>query len=332
MTFISHSCPDLDPQDPVALKECLDRSYVGWDKGLEEVLKRDIQKFVCKDQVVVTPSGSMALLIALRALGVREGTPVLLPAITCWSVYNAVIFLGAKPVVCDVRSPNDFRSCFEAIARKVTEKEQVAIVTHMFGVLIEEEHIHRLKEELKLHVIEDYASSFGALYNNKSPVGKFSDFVIGSFSATKPITAGAGGFIASNKVFMADTHQQPVYGLLAMNCQTSCLNQRLLERQFIRFDNILDKKKQLKRFFSRFVKIFGDESKGLYRAITFDSAEKLRDHLNDQGIQLDIRKSVQPNLAQELGLDLPNARNFEAYSSIPFHGRLLDALELKGLL
>ena len=54
MNFIHHSYPDIDPQDVAALKDCLDRGYVGWDKDLEEVLKGDIQKFVAKPQVVVT--------------------------------------------------------------------------------------------------------------------------------------------------------------------------------------------------------------------------------------------------------------------------------------
>ena len=150
----------------------------------------------------------MALLIALRALGVKARDPVIMPAINCWSVYNAIMFLGAKPVVCDVRGPMDFRSCFDAIAQQVTEDVKVVIVTHMFGVLIEEEDIRRLKEELKLHVIEDYASSFGARYDNRSPVGRFSDFVIGSFGSTKPITSGAGGFIAGNNVFLAEARHE----------------------------------------------------------------------------------------------------------------------------
>ena len=332
MTFIPHSYPDLDPQDITALKECFDRGFVGWDKDIEEVLKKDIQKFVGKSQVVFTPSGSMALLIALRALGIKAGDPVLMPAIDCWSVYNAILFLGGRPVIYDLRGPKDFRPCFDTIAQQVKEDIKIVIVTHMFGVLIEQEEIRRLKEDLKLHVIEDYASSFGALYSNVSTIGKFSDFVIGSFASTKAITSGTGGFIASNKVFMSGAHCFPLPDLLALNCQVSCLNQQLLRQQFLRFDKIQQKKNKLKQLLSRFVNIWGTESSGLYRAITFDNTEKLKIFFNEKGFQLDIRTSVQPNLAQELSLDLVNAKHFQPYSSIPFHTKFAASLEREGLI
>jgi dTDP-4-amino-4,6-dideoxygalactose transaminase len=332
MILVPHSHPDLGPQDAAALKGCVDRGFVGWDKDLEEVLKKHIQKFVCKKHVVLTPSGSMALGFALRALGVKPGDGVLMPGIDCCAVYNAIKFFGATPVVCDVRSPKDFRSSFDTMARQAAKNVKVVIVTHMFGVLIEPEDIRRLKEELKIRVIEDYASSFGALYNNSLRVGKFSDFVIGSFGSTKPITAGAGGFIAADRVSWADANIGPADDLPALNCQMSCLNQRLLQRQFARLDQILEKKNKLKDLFSRFVKIWSGEYNGLWRAITFDDTSKLKEFFKDQGFVLDIRDSAQPNLARSLGLKLSNARNFDQYSSLPFHSTFAGALEFKGLL
>jgi len=332
MTLIPHSFPDIDPEDISVLKDCLDRGFVGWDEDLEEVLGKDIKKFVCKDQVVITPSGSMGLLVALRRLGVKAGDPVLIPAIPGWSVYNAIEFLGAVPVICDIRNSQDLRSSFDSITRQVIGQIKVVVVTHMFGVLIEQEDIRRLKEELKLHVIEDYASSFGARYNNTDPVGRFADFVIGSFNSTKPITSGAGGFIAANEVFLSDAREKPVDGLMAVNCKISCLNQRLLQQHFIRFEKTLEQKEKLRKLFSRFVKIYGDESNALYRAITFDQVDGLKSFFYDHGFELDIRDSVQANFAQEYGLNLENARNLKPYKSIPFHTKFVEALEMKGLL
>jgi len=332
MILIPHSYPDLDMQDHAALKEYFDRAFVGWDHDLDEVLRGEIRKFVSKKEVVLTPSGSMSLLVALRALGVQAGDSVLIPAINCWSVYNAITFLGAKPVICDVRSPVDLRSCFENIAQKMSPEVKVVVVTHMFGVLIEEETIRRLKKELKLHVIEDYASSFGALYDNRLPVGRFSDLVIGSFGSTKALTGGMGGFVAGNDIFLKEGHNGPVKDLISLNCQISCLNQKLLERQFSRLDKMLEQKKRLKDFYLKHVKLFGAESDGLYRAITFDDTGKLMGFLNKEGIQLDIRESAQPNLAQVFNLDLLNARDFKAYKSLPFHTKLAQEMERKGLL
>ena len=79
---------------------------------------------------------------------------------------------------------------------------------------------------------------------------------------------------------------RPVEGLLALNCQVSRLNQRLLERQFLRFDKILERKRRLKHFFSRFVEIYGLESNGLYRAITFDNTDELKNFFNDHGLSI----------------------------------------------
>ena len=67
--IVPHSYPDLDPKDSVALKECLDRGYVGWDTDLEEVLKKDIQKFVCKDQVVVNAIREHGIVDRLKGIG-----------------------------------------------------------------------------------------------------------------------------------------------------------------------------------------------------------------------------------------------------------------------
>lgn len=332
MIKIPHSYPDLDPRDAAALKQCIDSEFVGWDQGLEKVLGRHIQKFVHQKHVVVTSSGSVALIMALRALGVKPGDQVLMPAIDCWSVYNAITFLGAVPVLCDVRNTNDFRASFKTMAQKVTKNTKVAIVTHMLGVLVEEEDIRRLKKNLGLRIIEDYASSFGALYANLKPVGRYADFVIGSFGSTKPITSGAGGFLAGNKISWADADSGPGRELVAVNCRISSLNQRLLERQLARFGGILEKKRKLKELFARFVKIWGHESHGLYRAVTFDDVGPLKKFFKSHGFDLDIRQSVQPNLAQELRLKLPHAKCFEKYSSLPFHSSFVQKLALKGLL
>jgi len=332
MITIAHSHPDLQEHDAALLKDCIDRGFVGWDKDLEDLLGRHIQKFVAKKQVALTPSGSIALIMALKALGVKAGDEVLIPAIDCWSVYNAIRFLDAKPVICDVRSPQDFRANYETISRHLNPKVKAVMVTHMFGVLIEEEDIQRLKKEFKVGIIEDYASSFGALYHNSSPIGKYADFVIGSFASTKQITAGVGGFIAADKKFMTEAHERPSPDLLAFNVQVSCLNQKLLQGQFERLGQILEKKKRLKKMLSKYIHIWGHDSDGLYRAITFDKADGLIQFLEEKKIKMDIRDSVQPNLARELKLDLVHARDFRAYASVPFHTDFVDTLELKGLL
>jgi len=316
--------------DYQGLKSLFEKEYVGTDNNLDEELKTSIREFVDSLDISVTPSGSMALVLALFLSDVQKGDEVIMSAINCWSVYNAIVLLGGVPVICDVRDIDDFRASAETIKEKISQKTKAIIVTHMYGELIDAKDIQGLADEYNIKIIEDYSTSFGGVYRNGDRIGKYSDFVIGSFGSTKPITGGIGGFLASNQ-----NHNLNNYGLsnaALLNMNISSLNQKLLTMQFSKLKEIRYAKKQLIRFYSEYSEMWGTAESGMFRYLTFSDISVLIDFLAGYNIEIDARDSVQPNIAIELGLQLQNASNFKKYYSIPFHLKTHTSFKSMGIL
>ena len=263
MKIIPHSCPAIDMVDYRALKGLFENEYVGTDNNLDRELKILIREYVANSEINITPSGSIALVLALFLSGIQKDDEVIMSAINCWTVYNAIILLGGIPVICDVRDINDFRASAKTIKEKISQKTKAIIITHMYGELIEAKHIQHFADGTKIKIIEDYSTSFGVVSENEIKVGKYSDFVIGSFGSTKPITGGIGGFISSNQ-----NHRLNNYGLsntALLNVNISSLNQKLLTMQFAKLKKIRHAKKRLIQFYSNYTDIWGTADSGMFR-------------------------------------------------------------------
>ncbi len=141
---------------------------------------------------VAVSSGTAALYVSLRALGIEAGHEVLVPAFVCASVLQAVRATGAAPrfVDCD---PATFNIDPVDARRKVVESTRAIIVAHLFGLPADLDPLM----ELGPPVIEDCAQTLGAPYKGR-PVGSFGEISICSFYATKLLAAGEGGMVLSS--------------------------------------------------------------------------------------------------------------------------------------
>jgi dTDP-4-amino-4,6-dideoxygalactose transaminase len=327
--IIPHSFPAISMDDYKGLKDLFEKEYVGPDQNLNEKLKIKIKKYVASKHIHITPSGSIALLLALKYAGVQKNDEVIMTAINCWSVYNALIFMGAFPVICDVKGAGDFRASYDTIQRKITKKTKAIILTHMYGELFDLKDISELANQNGIKIIEDYSTSFGAIYGNGHRVGQLSDFTIGSFGSTKPLTGGIGGFFASKQLSIENLG---ISELPILNINISSLNQKLLIMQFEKVEEIKYAKSELIRFYSRFVNMWGNNNDRMFRFLTFEDISDLLEHSRNYKIAIDARNSVQPNIAKELNCDLDNAMNFKTYNSIPFHLKAYTEFKKGGLL
>lgn len=333
MIKIPHSMPYLDRQDFQAVTSCFDNNYVGPDKALEDEIVKECRKLIKKSIFKVVPSGSAALLMIYKWLNLSEGDEVVLSSINCWSVYNLILLEKATPVLCDVRNKQDFRPSFESIAAKITPNTKIIIITHMFGALVENAIIAKIRKKYPgICIIEDYASSFGSLPNG-AKIGVYSDYVIASFGSTKPATGGIGGLLASNTKLLSDHYDERPANLLAFNVNLSRLNLSLLYSQVKRIKQLQNVKSAVLGYYSRFFELYGNDSYLMQRALTFDKIDKFVARLKDKGVTLDYRQSVQPNLAKELRRsDLSEAFNFKPYFSLPLNISMLNTIREKGLL
>lgn len=331
--LVPHSYPYLKKEDKEAIVECLEMEYVGYDDTVAMSIKDKLEVYLAYEWIETTPSGSLAFLLILKFLKLQQGDEVILSAINCWSVYNTIKMENATAVICDVRNSKDFRASYETIESCITSKTKAIVITHMYGILVEEGIIERLKNKYPhIYIIEDFATSLFSKKNFK--LGVYSDFAIGSFGSTKPLTGGIGGVLCSHMKVLETNYDAYEENYLSFNVKLSRMNQVLLLSQLNSFDEYQVLKKRLLDFYKNFVIIYdSDKSLDLFRAITFQEPTKLINYLSLLEIDLDIRESVQPNLIQELDIkDKKNAYTFEKYYSLPLNIRAYDILNKKGEL
>ena len=142
-------------------------------------------------------SGTDALILALRACGVRAGDEVLLPPFTFVATGSAVSALGAKPVFADIR-PETYNIDPAELERRVTPRTRAIVVVHLYGLAADMDPILAFAKARKLPLIEDNAQAIGASYKGRR-TGSFGDAACLSFYPTKNLGAcGDAGMVVTN--------------------------------------------------------------------------------------------------------------------------------------
>ena len=147
-------------------------------------------------------SGTDALILALRACGIKAGDEVLLPPFTFVATGSAVSALGAKPVFADVR-PETYNLDPAELERRATPRTRAIVVVHLYGLAADMNPILAFARARKLPVIEDNAQAIGASYKGRR-AGSFGDAACFSFYPTKNLGAyGDAGMVISNSAEIA---------------------------------------------------------------------------------------------------------------------------------
>jgi UDP-4-amino-4-deoxy-L-arabinose-oxoglutarate aminotransferase len=133
-------------------------------------------------------TGTAALELALRAIGVNSGDGVILPTYVCRSALDAVVAVGAAPQLCDVDEYGLLT--LDTAARACTPRTRAIIAVHLFGQACD---IAALKS-LNLPIIEDACQAFGLRINGRM-AGTIGEVGVLSFHATKCLTTGEGGMV-----------------------------------------------------------------------------------------------------------------------------------------
>jgi len=165
-------------------------------------LEEEIAKLCGVAYGIGLASGTDALILSLRACGVRPGDEVLLPPLTFVATGSAVSALGAKPVFVDVR-PDTYNMDPAELTRRVTPRTRAIIVVHLYGLPADMDPILAFAKTRKLPVIEDNAQAIGASYKGR-PTGSFADAGCLSFYPTKNLGAyGDAGMVVTNSAEIA---------------------------------------------------------------------------------------------------------------------------------
>ncbi|MDI9570576.1 MAG: DegT/DnrJ/EryC1/StrS family aminotransferase [Pseudomonadota bacterium] len=141
-------------------------------------------------------SGSAALKVALTALDVGPGDEVICPAFTFIATYEAVLEVGAIPIMADIDASLNLDP--DDIINKMTPYTKAVIPVHMCGAPANIDRIVEVARKSHLLVLEDAAQAVGASFRGKK-LGAFGDMGIFSFDFNKTITTGEGGMIVTDR-------------------------------------------------------------------------------------------------------------------------------------
>jgi perosamine synthetase len=148
------------------------------------------------DYVLPCCSGTVAVELALRAVGIKAGDEVVLAAYDFPGNFRAIEAIGARPVLVDLE-PTSWRPDLEQIASALSRETKAVVVSHLHGCLAGMPQLCHLAREAGIAVVEDACQSPGALLQGRR-AGAWGDVGVLSFGGSKLLTAGRGGAILTN--------------------------------------------------------------------------------------------------------------------------------------
>lgn len=196
--------PDLPPFEVVepALREILANGRITNFGKYVEAFESASCAYVGAPHGVTVSSGTLGLLLAMQALGVRSGDKVVLPSFTFMATAQAVRYAGAVPVFAEVN--DELTLDAEDLASLLAQHEDVALVigVHMYGMPCRVEELQRVVDGAgesrgrRVPLVFDAAHAFGSAIGNRR-VGSFGDAEVFSLSVTKALVCVEGGLVTT---------------------------------------------------------------------------------------------------------------------------------------
>lgn len=187
--------PYIAPRDLLMpeLEKVLYSGYIAEGQPVYD-FEDDLKKFLNNDKVLALQSGTAALHIALRILGVGPGDEVISTAMTAEPTNTTIALTGAKIVWGDV-DVNTGLLDPKSVVQKINERTKAIVLVHYAGMVCNMDEFNRISREFDIPIIEDAAHSLGSEYNGHR-IGSNSRFTCFSFQAIKQMTTVDGGAIA----------------------------------------------------------------------------------------------------------------------------------------
>lgn len=196
------SWPIFDENEERAVLEVLRSKKWGIGGSKNEEFAKAFASWCGVKYAVTCSTGTAALEIALKAIGVGYGDEVIVPAYTFIATASSVMFVNAVPVFADIEEET-YNIDPKDVERKITKKTKAIIPVHISGGPANMDEIMRIAKDHNLYVIEDAAQAHGAEWKNKK-VGSIGHIGAFSFQSSKNITSGEGGIVTTNDEELAN--------------------------------------------------------------------------------------------------------------------------------
>lgn len=252
------SKPDLSIRDMLAVMTALMKSEISGGSQTIRKAEAAFERYLGKD-TLLTSNGSVAIILALRALGIGPQDEVLVPNLTYAATASSVVNVGATPVFCDV-SDMDWNISLDSMRQNLSSKTRAIILVDLYGLTRDWSAEIAWARAHGLRVIIDRAESFGV---ELPPLGadvSAADVETYSFFANKILVAGEGGLVCSRDPEiiskmdllrgqgMSKTER---YSFLeaGYNFRISGLQAALVESQLRRIDQMLTRRRSIIDFY-----------------------------------------------------------------------------------
>jgi perosamine synthetase len=185
--------PSLNGNELIYVTECIETNWISSQGKFVTQFEQAFEDFHPGAHALAVSNGTVALHLALIALGVGPGDEVIVPNLTFAASANAVIHAGANPVFCEI-NPNTW--CLEPNEAKelIGPKTKAIMPVHLYGQPCDMKALRDICDEYDLLMIEDSAEALGSEWNGQR-VGTFGDAATFSFFGNKTISTGEGGMV-----------------------------------------------------------------------------------------------------------------------------------------
>jgi perosamine synthetase len=189
------SAPDITEAEVQAVADVLRTPHLSLGPKVRE-FERAISNYVGTSDAIAVHSGTSALHLCIRSLGISEGDEVILPSFAFIAVANVVRYERAIPVFVDIDS-RTLNLDPDKVEAAITLRTKAILIVHTFGFPAEMAALLEIARRHRLYVIEDACEAIGAEYEGRK-VGALGDVGVFGFYPNKQITTGEGGAVVTN--------------------------------------------------------------------------------------------------------------------------------------
>ncbi|MGF6900988.1 DegT/DnrJ/EryC1/StrS family aminotransferase [Paraburkholderia sp. GAS348] len=193
--------PYLNGREKALVVDCIDSTWISSKGKYVGQFEDSFGSWLGAQHAITVSNGTVALHVALAALGIGPGDEVLVPTLTYIASANAVKYTGADVVFVDSERAY-WQIDIEDAERKITSRTKAIVVVHLYGQATDMDAVMALAKKHSLNVIEDCAEAIGTRYGD-AHVGTIGDVSCFSFFGNKTITTGEGGMVVTNNAELA---------------------------------------------------------------------------------------------------------------------------------
>jgi perosamine synthetase len=299
--------PSLNGNEKKYVNECLDSTWISSKGKFVNQFESSFAEYVGVKHAATVSNGTVAIHLALLALGISEGDEVIVPTLTYIASVNAIAYTGATPVFVD-SLPDTWQIDPADVERKITSKTKAVMAVHLYGHPCDMDSLVEICKKHNIFLIEDCAEAIGTMYKGKH-VGTFGDISTFSFFGNKTITTGEGGMVVTNDETLHDRsvhfkgqglakHRQYWHDVIGYNYRMTNICAAIGLAQLENIEQVLSEKKRVADTYRSLLAntpvVFHDQvGENVYHSfwmcsiLTSDAKERdaLRTHLENQGIE-----------------------------------------------